>query len=195
MGKAEDAKKQAAAEASRRWRAKHREKAREVGRNAYHRQQAKLGKASKPREPLTPERKREQARIRVKEWRKKNPERARAQTKRTYEKHRDTIVAKSAEWQRKNKERQRATYLKRTYGLTPEAYDALGTQCAICGATQGSKTRVNGDGKAYRLFVDHDHGTGKVRGLLCFGCNVAIGYLDHSVERLQAAMDYLRRTA
>ena len=55
--------------------------------------------------------------------------------------------------------------IAKTYGLTPDAYDALlalqGGRCAICRARPRSK----------RLAVDHDHGDGAVRGLLCSRCN------------------------
>ena len=55
--------------------------------------------------------------------------------------------------------------IAKTYGLTPDEYDALlklqGGKCAICRARPVSK----------RLAVDHDHGDGEVRGLLCSRCN------------------------
>jgi len=55
--------------------------------------------------------------------------------------------------------------IEKTYGLTSEQYDALlerqGGRCAICRAKP----------KSIRLAVDHDHGTGEVRGLLCSRCN------------------------
>lgn len=194
MAKSLEAKRRAAAEASRRWREKHPVQAKQVERDAYHRRQAKDGKPSKPRVTPTPEEKKARARERQREWRAKNRERANELGRNFYRRNKETLAAISAEWQRQNKDRVRATYLKRKYGLTPEQYDALGTCCAICGATEGNK-RVNGDGKAYRLFVDHDHGTGKVCGLLCFACNVAIGYLDHNVERLLSAVAYLKATA
>lgn len=45
--------------------------------------------------------------------------------------------------------------------------------------------------KSTRLSIDHDHKTGRVRGLLCTSCNTAIGKLGDSIEGIQAAMDYL----
>jgi len=58
-----------------------------------------------------------------------------------------------------------AARIEKTYGLTPDGYDALlkaqGGRCAICRARPKSK----------RLAVDHDHKTGAVRGLLCSRCN------------------------
>lgn len=51
-------------------------------------------------------------------------------------------------------------------------------RCAICGREPRS-------GK--HLHVDHDHDTGRVRGLLCFSCNAAIGQLHHDVDRVMRA--------
>jgi len=41
--------------------------------------------------------------------------------------------------------------------------------------------------------LDHDHGSGSIRGLLCFGCNRALGYVRDDVELLEALLPYLRR--
>lgn len=65
-----------------------------------------------------------------------------------------------------------ASAVERTYGITREEYEKLltfqGGVCYICGRQARSK----------RLAVDHDHVTGRVRGLLCAdsdrGCNAAI---------------------
>lgn len=40
--------------------------------------------------------------------------------------------------------------------------------------------------------IDHDHLTGKIRGLLCHRCNTALGHVSDSIETLQALIDYLR---
>ncbi len=80
--------------------------------------------------------------------------------------------------------------LKRFYGITLERYAELlavqGGKCALstCTATTGSTGKP--------LYVDHDHVTGKVRGLLCSSCNVGIGNLGDSVEALEAAIRYLK---
>jgi hypothetical protein len=87
---------------------------------------------------------------------------------------------------------QRASAFKRRYGITLAGYNALlekqGGVCAICHQPQ-RETHKNG--KAYMLAVDHDHSTGKVRGLLCNKCNQALGALSDSVTLLQRAIDYL----
>jgi len=43
------------------------------------------------------------------------------------------------------------------------------------------------------LHVDHDHSTGKIRGLLCYGCNVALGLIQDSPKRLGGLVEYLRQ--
>lgn len=71
--------------------------------------------------------------------------------------------------------------------MTVEQYEAALTQqggtCAIC------KTVSNIDGKNF--CVDHDHTTGKVRGLLCHKCNAALGHFKDSTALLLKAADYL----
>jgi Recombination endonuclease VII len=74
------------------------------------------------------------------------------------------------------------------YGLTAAAFDALLEvqmgHCAICPrplAPSGLGTHV-----------DHDHLTGKIRGVLCGCCNRGIGQLGDSAERVQSAADYLK---
>ena len=70
--------------------------------------------------------------------------------------------------------------------ITYEEYQALleqqGGVCALCG---GVNPRV-------RLVVDHCHRTNRVRGLLCTGCNVALGRLGDSFEALEKVLAYLK---
>lgn len=77
--------------------------------------------------------------------------------------------------------------LKKQYGITPEDYDAMYEAqkgcCAICFTHQVSMN--------YRLHVDHCHKTGKVRGLLCKNCNLALGNFQDSVKLLARAIEYL----
>jgi hypothetical protein len=74
----------------------------------------------------------------------------------------------------------------KVYGIQPEDYDRLyfaqGGCCAICQRATG-KTR--------RLSVDHDHATGKVRGLLCRPCNQLLGHARDEVDFFYRAMQYL----
>lgn len=90
-------------------------------------------------------------------------------------------------------EHNRRAALKRKYGMTIEEYDLLvdqqGGRCAICPATEP------GGGPSRRGYwhVDHDHATGRIRGLLCMDCNVGLGRLGDSVEGLERALAYLKR--
>jgi hypothetical protein len=84
-------------------------------------------------------------------------------------------------------------YVLRHYGLTITEYDALlsaqSGKCAICGMPETKKYgRTGGD---YRLAVDHDHDTGKVRALLCHACNAGIGQFSHDPELMAVAIRYL----
>lgn len=129
-------------------------------------------------------------------WRKRHPEKAKAVKRASYENHRDRIIAKHMVWHWANRENQlikmRAWRLKRRYGLTVEQYDALGTCCGICGATE-NQFFTNDRRRKKMLAVDHDKTTNKVRGLLCSNCNIGIALLNHDCNRLQKAMEYLQR--
>ena len=74
----------------------------------------------------------------------------------------------------------------RRYGLTAEqalAYEAERRACEIC--------KGDFDPEKREPYWDHDHQTGKLRGLLCKNCNFAIGLLRDSVTSLSAAISYL----
>jgi hypothetical protein len=78
--------------------------------------------------------------------------------------------------------------LERLYGLSIEEHDKILAEqdevCAGCGATSFND-------KSYHLAVDHDHETGKVRGLLCLKCNRILGLADDNPEILRNLADYL----
>jgi hypothetical protein len=125
----------------------------------------------------------------LREWEKANPEKAKARRKKHYDKHAEKLRAISLTWYHNNKERAAArerVRRLRKYGLTPEQYAALGKTCHICGTEKDTR-------KGFQLAVDHDHETGKVRGLLCSSCNCGIGYFKHDERLLAAAIEYLKR--
>jgi len=73
------------------------------------------------------------------------------------------------------------SWLRRKYGLEVADYEAmLAAQnglCALCGGPPGK----------YRMAVDHCHQTGRVRGLLCNGCNRSLGWVEaRGVETVAA---------
>ena len=80
--------------------------------------------------------------------------------------------------------------LRRKYGLTFAEFDKMLTEqnesCAIC------KSPVAG-GKHNRFMVDHDHKTGRVRGLLCKSCNIALGEVNDDLTTLKNMINYLSK--
>lgn len=82
--------------------------------------------------------------------------------------------------------------LERSYGMTLEAFDALvtaqGGGCAVCGATKSSN-------RIWRLQVDHDHVTGKLRGILCNRCNTALGMVNDDCSLLEKLIAYVKSHA
>lgn len=79
--------------------------------------------------------------------------------------------------------------VQKVYGLGPGEYDRLyefqGGRCAICRRATGASKR---------LAVDHDHRTGKVRGLCCSTCNQILGHFRDDPELFVNGWKYLRDT-
>ena len=77
--------------------------------------------------------------------------------------------------------------LRRRYGISVDEYTAIlerqGHRCALCSGVCAS---------GRRLAVDHCHDSGRVRGLLCFRCNAAIGKVAETADQLQRLIEYLR---
>ncbi len=88
---------------------------------------------------------------------------------------------------RKKNHGSRGYHLKRRYGITQGDFDRMveeqGGKCAIC---QDPPSGIK------PWHVDHDHSSGKVRGILCHSCNTALGNFNDDSENLQRALDYLR---
>lgn len=98
--------------------------------------------------------------------------------------------AKYEAW--KNTNHKRSTM--RSFGMTSDEYDYLYTDpvCAGCGVKRSS---MHGSDKNARLVVDHNHETGKVRGLLCHDCNRTIATAHDDPEILRGLATYLEETA
>jgi hypothetical protein len=75
-------------------------------------------------------------------------------------------------------------HLTRRYGIGAAEVDALiADQRGLCAICRERKPE----------HVDHDHMTGKVRGILCFGCNGGLGQFQDNTEWLAHAIEYLER--
>jgi hypothetical protein len=120
-----------------------------------------------------------------------------------YPEVREQAIARAKAWQAANRERHlanqrerrsrpefkakaRADHLRRKFGITLDTYDEMlaeqGGVCAIC-------ERPRRDDIS--LHVDHEHETGRVRGLLCFRCNNALGDFEDDAVLLLRAADYV----
>lgn len=137
-------------------------------------------------------------------WHAEHREASRAAKRRHYYAHQEEIKAARKAWREANpevaKERnarrdsakekisQRRAHLKHKFGLTLEQYDELlvaqGNCCAVCGRDFASYGRTP--------HVDHCHDTGRVRGLLCAGCNIKI---EWCMMYWRAVTDYVRDAA
>jgi hypothetical protein len=142
-------------------------------------------------------------------WRNKNGERIAAYRKEyvaTHPEYREKNRARARRWTANNRERvrdaararafradpekaalsRRMAVLKTRYGITVDEYDqmliAQGGGCAICGRPRSGKKN---------LPVDHNHKTGRVRGVLCHPCNRWIGVIVDDPEKARRAAAYL----
>ena len=103
-----------------------------------------------------------------------------------YARNRDRILEAARKFRREhpghNKERSRFNHLRKMYGMTEEMYnERLASQngmCILCGSDKS-------------LEIDHDHVTGRVRGIVCHCCNVALGQFKDNVEVIRRAIAYL----
>lgn len=95
------------------------------------------------------------------------------------------------EYYERNKKDINTRAICRYHGLDIQSYEAMikaqDNKCAVCGKTETRKFR----GKDMRLCVDHDHVTGKIRGLLCHDCNTGLGKFLDSPDLLTKAAIYL----
>ena len=80
--------------------------------------------------------------------------------------------------------------LKHRYNISVDDYNKMLEEqnhcCKICGEHSSNNTKN-------KLYVDHSHKTGKVRGLLCNKCNTALGLLGDSIDVLSNSTSYLKQ--
>lgn len=97
--------------------------------------------------------------------------------------HREELNKNSRRWATANREKIKIMKRKARYGLHEATFRArLNAQdgvCKICAVASATD-------------VDHDHATGRSRGILCGNCNRALGLFRESVDSLRRAIRYLR---
>lgn len=85
--------------------------------------------------------------------------------------------------------------LSKRYGINIETYNSLlieqDSSCSICKIHISEHQQIKGAKKHFA--VDHCHSTSIVRGLLCYRCNMGLGYFKDNLELLQAAVNYLSK--
>lgn len=101
-------------------------------------------------------------------------------------------------WNHKNREQRAEHYIKVKYGITTVEYQELlakqNFRCAINPThVEPPEYKLKQGRRGGFWHIDHDHDTGKVRGVLCRTCNTAMGAFDDSVVGLLRAIDYLNR--
>lgn len=94
-----------------------------------------------------------------------------------------------SEWDHASK--WRGYWLKRAYGITADEYNVMlvaqGYICYLCGDLPKRPSP--------NLVVDHDHETGKIRGLLCPGCNKGLGHFRDNPALMRRAASYVEKVA
>lgn len=150
---------------------------------------------------------RDEFNARMREWYARNKKRLRAQAAarrladigRIRKRERCYYAAnkeRAAVWRKtyyeKNKKHLVYCQIHKRYGVTEQQYKERlkqqNNRCAIC---TKRPTRHKTHGK--RLYVDHDHKTKQVRGLLCFHCNTALGYLREDAVAARRMLRYIER--
>ena len=118
--------------------------------------------------------------------------------RKNYKKNKDKIKKRKKELYNQNPQKyikiSRAINLKHRFGMTLDDYDRMVKEqnnlCAICNKSETSLD--NKRNKIRDLSIDHDHKTGKVRGLLCNHCNHLLGNAKDDTDILLNAINYLK---
>jgi hypothetical protein len=143
----------------------------------------------------TEEAKQKQA-ARMVEWRAENSERIADYMRQWRDENAKVVAAYSKAYavQYRQKPEVRQTLWERNlwknYKMTPGEFNALwekqNGRCAICAVNMSPRGRSTDS-----VAVDHHHGSGAVRGLLCQACNRGLGLFYDNPEYLQSAVEYL----
>ncbi len=104
-----------------------------------------------------------------------------------YKRRKEKILGYNLKWRTEHKDSVRNTRFKYKYKITLEERNTIevkqNSKCAICGVHSSKEIRG--------LFIDHNHKTNQVRGLLCNSCNRGIGYFRDDKDIVEKARIYL----
>ncbi len=110
--------------------------------------------------------------------------------------HRVARMKRDPEFRRKQHRRVSGYRRRNAIGVSHEEYrlmfESQNGLCAICGRPEKKLCRP-GHAEVKDLCADHDHATGRLRQLLCHGCNVMLGHAHDDPAILRAAADYIER--
>lgn len=127
----------------------------------------------------------------MRQLRAENPEKAREYQRKYREAHPERIKSYHAKWRRANREKRLAwsrDWRFKKYGITETQFvRMLEKQDGKCGNRGCGRVLTRSDS------IDHNHGTGAVRGVLCVRCNAALGQVGDSISRLIGLIDYLKK--
>ncbi len=130
---------------------------------------------------------------RSREWSAKYPERKKDSSQKYFERNKDRLITQKQKDRNSNKNniriKERLSRYRKFFALSD--FENLlviqENECAIC------KTSFGDISKPYALFIDHDHQTSIVRGLLCKNCNYGLGNFFDNPDLLFRAIQYLRK--
>jgi len=109
-----------------------------------------------------------------------------------YIKNREKVLEKQ---KNKSKSKIKDLSLKSRYGISLNDFNRLlkkqNSKCKICRLKEVAKATQN---KIKSLSIDHNHTTGKIRGLLCQNCNAGIGLFKENINLLKKVINYLEKT-
>ncbi len=122
----------------------------------------------------------------------KTPE-AKARRKQLYQKPENKIKRQLYQQKKESIVRNKIIDLKKKFNLDYRDYlnmvEQQNNKCAICGNEETAKFQ----GGVKTLSVDHNHKTKQVRGLLCFRCNLMVGFANEDVKILKSCINYLKK--
>ena len=120
--------------------------------------------------------------------------------KKHYLENKERCLSRSKKWAEANKEKvaaiARASHLRRKFCLSGADFlqmkEKQNNACAIC--QQEPKEFKDSYGRSKSWCVDHDHVTGKIRGLLCCNCNLGLGHFMDNTDFLRQAILYVEQS-